>query len=119
MFEVACTIVILVALLIFFATLFIGEEERVKRFLIKLVKVISFNTKGWKMDKKKSLKKSEAKALAATMIKDLVEEELHDQDAMDIRLEKLNLTESGERKFFEAIEEMLAIVLKKAKITAE
>jgi hypothetical protein len=68
------------------------------------------------MTKKNSLKKSEAKALAANLIKDLVQEELHDEEAMEVRLEKLNLTDSGERKFLEAIEEMLAVVLKKAKV---
>ena len=120
MYEVVCTVVILVALFIFLATLFIGEENRIKMFLYKLVKVISFNSKGWKMtDKKKSLKKSEAKVLAATMIKDLIEEELHDQEAMETRLEELNLTESGERKFLEAIDDLLAVVLKKAKLSAE
>lgn len=107
-------LIVAITLIIFLVTLFVVGG---KRSLPKSSKVEDFKLKGSEMTKKNSLKKSEAKVLAAKMIKDLVDEEMHDQDAMDERLEKLNLTDSGERKFYEAIEEMVAVVLKKAKIT--
>ena len=106
-------LIVAVTLIIFLVTLFVVGG---KKSSTKSSKVEDFKLKGSEMTKKNSLKKSEAKALAANLIKDLVQEELHDEEAMEVRLEKLNLTDSGERKFLEAIEEMLALVLKKAKI---
>lgn len=115
-FHIAYGLIVAITLIIFLVTLFMTSG---KKDLTKSSKVGDSQLKGPKMaEKKNSLKKSEAKVLAAKMIKDLVDEEMHDQDAMDERLEKLNLTDSGERKFYEAIEEMVAVVLKKAKITA-
>ena len=108
-------LIVAVTLVIFLVTLFaVGG----KKDLTKSSKVEDFKLKGSKMtDKKNSLKKSEAKVLAANLIKDLIQEELHDEEAMEVRLEALNLTDSGERKFLEAIEDLLALVLKKAKVT--
>lgn len=107
-------LIVAITLIIFLVTLFcIGGKKKVT----KSSKMDDSQLKGPKMaEKKNSLKKSEAKVLAATMIKDLVEEERNDVEAMEERLDKLNLTESGERKFHEALDEMLAVVLKKAKI---
>jgi hypothetical protein len=68
-------------------------------------------------EKKMSLKKSEAKAMAAKLIKEWVINELEDEAVMDELLQKANLTESGERKLTEAFGDLLAVVMKKAKVS--
>lgn len=106
-------LIVAVTLVIFLVTLFaVGG----KKDLTKSSKVDDFNMKGPKMAKKNSIKKSEAKALAATLINEWVRAELNDELSMEQVLVEKNLSESGVQKVMDAFEDLLAVVLKRAKI---
>lgn len=106
-------IIVAVTLIIFLVTLFLTSG---KKDLTKSSKVEDFNVKGPKMAKKNSIKKSEAKTLAATLINEWVRAELNDELSMEQVLGEKNLSESGVQKVMDAFEDLLAVVLKKAKV---
>ncbi len=114
MFHVAYGIIVAVTLIIFLLTLFVTSE---KKDLTKSSNVEDFKLKGIEMSKKNSMTKAEAKVFAANLIVAWVHCELDDEEVMDEIMKEANLTESGERKALEAFDELLAVVLKKAKVT--